>query len=106
MALTSDNRYFISGSYDGPIKVFDLQAKKEIHRFENADAGMKISRSIINQSWDFMTSVAVTLDNRSLICGSKKGSIKVFDLHAKQLAHQFENAHKGTKISRPIINQS
>jgi len=32
--ISSDNKYIVSGSEDRSIKLFDLQAKKEIHCFE------------------------------------------------------------------------
>ncbi len=35
MALTSDDKFLISGSDDRCIKVFDLTAKKEVHYFQN-----------------------------------------------------------------------
>jgi len=36
MAVTSDNRFLISGSEDKSIKVFDLPTKQLVHHFENA----------------------------------------------------------------------
>jgi len=44
VAVTSDNRYVISGSEDKSIKVFDLQTKQQVHHFENAHKRME-SRS-------------------------------------------------------------
>jgi len=33
LAVTSDNRYIVSGSSDKLIKVFDLQTNQEVHHF-------------------------------------------------------------------------
>jgi len=98
VAVTSDSKYIISGSYDKSIKVFDLQTKQQVHHFENAHEGTEISRPIINQSWDFISSMTVTSDNIYIISGSYDGSIKVFDLQTKQLVHHFENAQQCKEI--------
>jgi len=42
IAITSDNRYIISGSFDKSIKVFDLQTKKKLHHIEKAHQGENI----------------------------------------------------------------
>ncbi len=39
VAVTSDSRYIISGSFDQSIKVFDLHAKQESYSFHNAHQG-------------------------------------------------------------------
>ena len=49
--------------------------------------------------------MAVTSDGKYIISGSEDKSIKVFDLQTKQQVRHFENAHKGIKVSRPLINQ-
>jgi len=80
VALTSNNRYIISGSRDKSIKVFDLDTKQEVHDFANA-----------HKHW--ITSLAVTSNNGFIVSGSVDKSIKVFDLHAKQEVHHFQDAH-------------
>ena len=37
--LTNDNKYLISGSQDGTIRVFDFSSKRLIHHFEKIHAG-------------------------------------------------------------------
>ncbi len=39
MAMTTDNKYIITGSSDRTIKVLDLISKQEIHHFKNAHSG-------------------------------------------------------------------
>ena len=36
VAVSSDNRFIVSGSYDNTIKVFDLQTKQQLHHFADA----------------------------------------------------------------------
>jgi len=35
LLLTSDNRYIISASEDKSMKIFDIQAKKQVYHFKN-----------------------------------------------------------------------
>jgi len=51
VAVTSDNRYVISGSWDKSIKVFDLQTKQQVHHFENAHDRIEIYNPGINRSF-------------------------------------------------------
>ena len=43
LAVTSDNKFLISGSQDMSIKIFDLQTKELVHHFENAHKGKEIA---------------------------------------------------------------
>jgi len=45
VAVTSDQRYVISGSNDKSIKVFDLRTNQQVHHFENAHQGIEIFRT-------------------------------------------------------------
>ncbi len=36
LTVTPDNKYIISGSRDGSIKVFDFEARREVHHFQEA----------------------------------------------------------------------
>ena len=39
VAVSSDNRFIVSGSHDKSIKVFDLQTKQQLHHFVDAHQG-------------------------------------------------------------------
>jgi len=94
VALTPDNKYIVSASYDKSIKVFDLQTKQLVHHFRNAHEGNDILFQSLINDLAVIPSVAVTPDNRYLVSGSSDGSIKVFDLHTKQQVRHFQNAHE------------
>jgi len=85
LAMTSDNRYIISGSYDKSIKIFDFENKCQVFHLEKAHEAA-------------ISSIALTSDNRYLILGSSLGSIKVLDLQTKQEVHHFQNVHKSQEI--------
>ncbi len=91
MAITPDNKYFISGSEDKSIKVFDLSTQEEVYTFVNAHEGKGGSCLHITA----IKSVAVTSDSKYLISGSNDRSIKIFELSTKQEIHHFENVHEG-----------
>jgi len=98
VAVTSDDKYVVSGSWDKSLKVFDLQTRQQVHHFENAHKGME---NYIDYKFILLgkiTSVAITSDDKYVICGSTDESIKVFDLRTKQQVHHFENAHNGMEI--------
>jgi len=84
VAVNSDDQFLISASRDKSIKVFDLHTKQEIHHFQNAHKGKIVSRKIISRCLDWITSVAVTSDNRYIVSGSFDKSLKIFDLQTKQ----------------------
>jgi len=39
VAISNDDKYIISGSWDHTIKIFDLETKQEVHHFKNAHEG-------------------------------------------------------------------
>ena len=82
VAITSENRFIISGSSDHSIKVFDLHTKQEVHHFQN------VHQSLIN-------SIVLTPDNRFIISGSDDKSIKIFDLGAQQETQHFHHTRQG-----------
>ena len=47
VAVSSDNRFIVSGSSDKSIKVFDLQIKQQLHHFADAHQGTIILPSIL-----------------------------------------------------------
>lgn len=95
MAVTSDNKFIVSGSQDKTIKVFDFHTKQEVYHFQNAHESKSIFIGLLIPCYLVeVSSVAVTSDNRFIVSGSRDNSIKIFDLHAKQEVHHIQNAHK------------
>lgn len=94
MAITSNDKYIISGSNDKSIKVFDLKAKKEVHHFENCHEGRFVEWEE-SYCLDAVHSLVVTSDNKYIISGSWDKSIRVFDLQTFQDVYHFKNAHFG-----------
>ncbi len=45
VALTFDNKYIVSGSWDRSIKLFDIERKQEVHQFEYAHESKQIRGS-------------------------------------------------------------
>lgn len=50
MALSNDNQYLITGSFDYSIKVFSLETKAQVHHIENAFPGTFILSLVLNFS--------------------------------------------------------
>lgn len=84
VAVTSDDQFLISASRDKSIKVFDIHTKQEVHHFQNAHKGKIVSIKILSNCLDWITSVAVTSDNKYIVSGSFDKSLKVFDFQTKQ----------------------
>ena len=93
IAITSDNKYGISGSRDCSIKIWDLRSGKCLHTFYDAHEGKIADFS----SWILgpIMSIAITKDNRFAISGSKDGCLKIWDLHHKICLLAIDDAHDG-----------
>jgi len=85
LAVTSDDKYIVSGSYDNSLKVLNLQTKQQVHHFRNVPEENNEPQPIV--------SVTVTSDHRFVVSGSKDGTIKVCDLYTKQQICRFQ-AHQ------------
>lgn len=95
VVFSPDNKLIVSGSIDKSIRMFDIEAKREIHCFENAHTGNIL---LVVQSLriiDSILSVAVSQDSRFIVSGSFDKSIKIFDMQTTQLLHHFQDAHTG-----------
>ncbi len=85
MAVTSDDKYIISGSSDKSIKIFDFETKQQVHHFQEAHKAP-------------ICSMTITSDDRYMIAGSTGGSIKVFDIQTKQEVHDFDSVHESKEV--------
>jgi WD40 repeat protein len=86
-------RYIVSGSGDGTIGVWDIAERKLHHRFEQAHS-------------HYITSVAVTNDNKYIVSGSIDSTIRVWDIAERKLLHQFERVHSSTITSVAVTNDN
>src|SRR5262249_47237670 len=76
MAVCPDKRRIVSGSDDGTVVVWDLEAGALIRRLEGHR--------------DWVNSVAVSADGRRIVSGSDDGTVAVWDLEAGALIRRLE----------------
>lgn len=74
LAITPDNNYFISSSYDKNIKIWSLMERKCIQNFEKCFNGKFLFTS---QFTDGISSIAITNQGHYLIAGAADGSLKI-----------------------------
>ncbi len=65
VAISSNNKFIVSASHDGAVKIYDTTACRQ-------------SKSIINHAHQ-VNSMAISRDNRWIISGSDDGNIKIYD---------------------------
>ena len=70
IAITSDNKYIISGSYDWTIRIWNLLEKRQETVLEGHTYGI--------------TSIAITSDSKYVISGSKDKTIRIWNLFEKR----------------------
>lgn len=66
VAITSDNKYAITGSYDGTAKLWDIQTGKEIRTFQGSTHGIKF--------------LAIRPDKNYIVSTSYGGAVKLWDM--------------------------
>ena len=71
VSISSDNTKFVSGSFDGNIKVWDLNKGKVLRTLEGHS--------------DSVESVAISLDNTRVVSSSRDKTIRVWDLGTGKL---------------------
>ena len=108
LAVTSDNKYLISGSSDQSIKFFDLKTKEQVYHLKNSKYGFSFlldsKDHLIFCTVDDINSLTVTPDGSLLIAACTNKCVKVFDIQTKQLVHQFDQIHKSIRLTeRPVI---
>ena len=93
IAVTSDNRYIISGSEDKTIAMWDIAQKKLFNRFPEVHS-------------DSILTVTVTRNDKYIISGSADGTIAMWDIAQKNLLRQFEQAHSAPVASVAVTNDN
>jgi len=81
LAITKDNKYFVSASTSGSIKVFYLEKREYLHTIKHAHD-------------DEITALALSRDNKYIISASADRSIRIFDFHTRKRIHTFKDVHE------------
>ena len=72
------------------VKIFDAETKKEQHHFVNVHKGLShYIRLTLYPHLDWVWSLALSNDGKSIITGLKDGTIKILDLQTKALEASF-----------------
>ncbi|MDX4038461.1 caspase family protein [Aliarcobacter skirrowii] len=133
VAISSDNRYIVSGSDDTTVRLWDFKSGKLLKTLNgnsnivNSVAISSDSRYIVSGSddttvklWDissgkllktlnghsyWVSSVAISSDNRYIVSGSSDRTIKLWDVNSGKLLKTFRG-HYGTIYSVAISSDS
>ena len=99
LAITSDDRYVITGSYEGSIRVFDLQKKEKIHTFDKVHKGkIQLILFIYLNPKGLVSSVVISEDRRYIASGSSDSFVYLYEMEKSSLIGTIENAHTSSKI--------
>ena len=99
VAVTSDNKYIVSGATDKVINIFDFHSKELVHRFEKAHESKFHLSQGISSDLDWFSTLTVTPDSKLIVSAglsNPKKDIKLFDIQTKQQVHHFQDAHEGS----------
>ena len=68
IAISSDSKYIVSGSYDKTIKIWNLESGQEIKTLKGHS--------------ESVNSVAISSDNKYIVSGSADNSIKIWNIES------------------------
>ena len=71
LAITSDNKYIISGSSDRTVRIWDLQEKKQ--------------KAILRGHTDEIVTVVVTSDNKFIVSASNDKTLIIWNIQEKKM---------------------
>jgi len=71
----------ISGAGDNSIKIFDLETKKQVHHFVEA------------QEEPMASKIVVSKNGKWIVCACEDNSVKLFDIETKQQVNHILDAH-------------
>jgi WD40 repeat protein len=69
VAITTDNKYIVAGSYDKTLKIWNVENKTQ--------------EGVLEGHTDIVTSIAITSDNKYIVSGSDDRTIRVWNLYNK-----------------------
>eukprot|EP01015_Nassula_variabilis_P017340 TRINITY_DN271_c0_g1_i12.p2 TRINITY_DN271_c0_g1~~TRINITY_DN271_c0_g1_i12.p2 ORF type:complete len:250 (-),score=27.25 TRINITY_DN271_c0_g1_i12:76-825(-) len=88
-AITSDNKYLITGSYDGQIGVWSLEQRQLVY----IEAKTRY--------FDTLASLSISNDNKLLVTGSGDGTVNLWDFNSRPseelVKFTFEDAYQKLK---------
>jgi len=92
LAITHDNRFFVSAGKDQCIKIWDITSRNCIDYIQNAHAGIVYN---ICLRLGPITSLTITPDDKFIVSGSTDQSIRIFNFSTKHCVHRFPATHEG-----------
>ncbi|RZJ99670.1 MAG: hypothetical protein EOO43_26105 [Flavobacterium sp.] len=95
LVLTSDDRYLITGSFEGSVGIIDLEKKEHFHSYENSHLGIYLSDISSLSLIGTITSTFMSNDNTRIMTASHDGIFQIIHLMKKELYGTIENVHKG-----------
>ena len=93
--MSEDDKYIVSGSDGGSIKVFDLQTKAVVYHFKDQHTGrVYLYFCYLTYLLGGIKSVAISKDGNFIVSGSTDKAIKLVDLKT-QKTEEIESKHQG-----------
>lgn len=97
VVVTSEKNFIVSGSADSSIKVFKFETKELVHHFQGAHESEFLFRNLSDSFLDqAVVSVDVTPDSKFIVSAAADKSLRMFDMHDKQLVYCLKNAYEGS----------
>jgi WD40 repeat protein len=98
LALSKNNKYFLSGCVSSVIKFWDLEERKVVHSISNVNSDPELLNTV--------NSLAFLNENDNLfISGLRSGNVKIYDIRNKNPVIKEFKAHK-LKLNSVKINQN
>ncbi|MDX4061090.1 caspase family protein [Aliarcobacter skirrowii] len=91
IAISSDNKYIVSGSHDATVKLWEINSGKLLKTFTGHNLGV--------------LSVAISSDNKYIVSGSLDNRIKLWEINSGKLLKTF-TGHKSIVKSVAISSDS
>ena len=90
VAISSDGKYIISGSWDKTIKLWDINTGKEIRTFTGHESPI--------------TSLAITPDGKYIVSGSFDSVIKLWNINTGKNVRNFDNHYENSVIFVHLVS--
>jgi len=89
--FSADDKYILTGSYDGTVKCYDFSTRQELFVFENEPHHKGPSPF---KSLKAVKVLALSHDNKYFVVASDDDSIKIVHRDSREVLHSFPDAHK------------
>ncbi|MCH2228072.1 MAG: WD40 repeat domain-containing protein [Crocosphaera sp.] len=104
LAATSDSHFLVSGGKDGRIMVWETSSNEQLLNNNNEPRQSFPASDNSVQHLDWVTSLAITPDNKTLASGAKDGVISLWDLNTGTCIKKV-NAHSTAILSLAFIRE-